>query len=67
MVLRRKRVLHRGVEPVDLGLQARIHFRVREQAEDEHCERARGRVRTRDDREHAVIDELLHGRGGFVW
>ena len=62
-----ERVLSRGVEPVDLGLQRAIRFRVREQTADDARERARDGVCACDDREDAVVDELLERWRGLVW
>ena len=66
VVLRVERVLPRGVELVDLGLQPRVHVRVREQAVGDARERDRGRVCPCDNRQDAVVDEVLYGRRRLV-
>ena len=66
VVLRVERVLPRGVELVDLGLQPLVHVRVREQAVGDARKRDRGRVCPCDDRKDPVVDEVLHGRWRLV-
>ena len=66
MVLRVQRVLPRGVEPIYFGLQPGVCVRVRQQTIDDAREGDRGRVCPRDDREGAVVGEVLLGRGSRV-
>ena len=62
VVLRAKRVLAGGVEPVDLLLEPRVRLRVGQQAVEETRHRAGRGVGAGDDGEHAVVIELACGR-----
>ena len=67
VVLWAERVLPRGVELVDFGLQPFVHIRVRQQAVGDTGERDRGGVRPCDDCEDPIVDEVLHGGRRLVW
>ena len=59
MVLGVERILSGGVELVNLSLQPCVGVRVREQTICDARERDRGCIRTRNDREDAIVDKML--------
>lgn len=70
MELGGERVLSLRIMLVDFPLQRIVCFGIGEETEKYACEGARGRIRSRDDGEYTIVDEVPFWRrrsGGLIF